>query len=168
MGPFTIATLPSLHIGHFRKSPNLVLPIRCSTAAPSPSLASIRSKAVHFDLKAYWTSLMVQINQKLDEAIPIKFPQQIYEAMRYSSLAKGAKRAPPVMCISACELFGGSRIAAFPTACALEMVIFFLYSFYLSCDWSIIATMVELLEFYFYLSSKSVPSFLFPFFNLLE
>ncbi|XP_004504589.1 heterodimeric geranylgeranyl pyrophosphate synthase small subunit, chloroplastic isoform X2 [Cicer arietinum] len=122
MGPFTIATLPSLHIGHFRKSPNLVLPIRCSTAAPSPSLASIRSKAVHFDLKAYWTSLMVQINQKLDEAIPIKFPQQIYEAMRYSSLAKGAKRAPPVMCISACELFGGSRIAAFPTACALEMV----------------------------------------------
>ncbi|CAK8578292.1 unnamed protein product [Lathyrus sativus] len=121
MAPFTIATLPSLNIGHFRKSCNPILPIRCSTAA-SPSSVSIRSKAVDFDLKTYWTSLLVQINQKLDEAIPVKFPQQIYEAMRYSSLAKGAKRAPPVMCISACELFGGSRLAAFPTACALEMV----------------------------------------------
>ncbi|KAK9286423.1 hypothetical protein L1049_014819 [Liquidambar formosana] len=42
--------------------------------------------------------------------------------MRYSVLAKGAKRAPPVMCVAACELFGGNRLAAFPTACALEMV----------------------------------------------
>ncbi|KAL9678137.1 hypothetical protein QQ045_015976 [Rhodiola kirilowii] len=41
--------------------------------------------------------------------------------MRYSVLAKGAKRAPPVMCVAACELFGGDREAAFPTACALEM-----------------------------------------------
>ncbi|CAI8617650.1 unnamed protein product [Vicia faba] len=121
MAPFTISTLPSLNICHFRKPGNRILPIRCSTAA-SPSSVSIRSKAADFDLKTYWTSLMVQINQKLDEAIPVKFPQQIYEAMRYSSLAKGAKRAPPVMCISACELFGGSRLAAFPTACALEMV----------------------------------------------
>lgn len=42
--------------------------------------------------------------------------------MRYSVLAKGAKRAPPVMCVSVCELFGGNRLAAFPTACALEMI----------------------------------------------
>jgi len=127
MAPFTIATMPSLNIGRFQKSPNLILPIRCSMAAPSPSSVSIRSKAVHFDLKTYWISLMAQINQKLDEAIEVQFPQQIYEAMRYSALAKGAKRSPPVMCISACELFGGSRLAAFPTACALEMVTFFLY-----------------------------------------
>ncbi|GAU34657.1 hypothetical protein TSUD_67070 [Trifolium subterraneum] len=122
MAPFTLSTLPSLQIGHFRKPANCILPIRCSTTAPSPSSVSIRSKAVHFDLKTYWTSLMVQINEKLDEAIPVQFPQQIYEGMRYSALAKGAKRSPPVMCISACELFGGSRLAAFPTACALEMV----------------------------------------------
>lgn len=128
MAPFTIATLPSLHTCHFRKPPNHINPSRCSMASSSPSSVSTRSKAAHFDLKTYWTSLMVQINQKLDEAIPVQFPAQIYEAMRYSALAKGAKRAPPVMCISACELFGGSRLAAFPTACALEMVIFFLYS----------------------------------------
>jgi geranylgeranyl diphosphate synthase type II len=78
--------------------------------------------STQFDLRAYWTTLRAEINQKLDEAILVKYPQQIYEAMRYSVLAKGAKRAPPVMCVAACELFGGNRLAAFPTACALEMV----------------------------------------------
>lgn len=62
------------------------------------------------------------MNQKLHEAIPIRYPEQIYQSMRYSVLADGAKRASPVMCVAACELFGGNRLAAFPTACALEMV----------------------------------------------
>ncbi|KAL8552976.1 hypothetical protein ACS0TY_001592 [Phlomoides rotata] len=92
--------------------PMLRRSIRCSVASISPK----------FDLKTYWTSLIKEIDQKLDEAIPVKYPQQIYEAMRYSVLAKGAKRAPPVMCVAACEIFGGNRLAAFPTACALEMV----------------------------------------------
>lgn len=78
--------------------------------------------SVQFDLKTYWTTLISEINQKLDEAIPVKYPEKIYEAMRYSVLAKGAKRAPPVMCVAAFGLFGGDRLAAFPTACALEMV----------------------------------------------
>ncbi|KAK6143348.1 hypothetical protein DH2020_023696 [Rehmannia glutinosa] len=86
--------------------------IRCSATSISP----------RFDLKTYWTDLIKEIDQKLDEAIPVQYPNQIYEAMRYSVLAKGAKRAPPVMCVAACELFGGNRLAAFPTACALEMV----------------------------------------------
>ncbi|KAK4803556.1 hypothetical protein SAY86_003373 [Trapa natans] len=83
---------------------------------------TIQSKSALFDLKTYWTTLIGEINQKLEEAIAVQYPQQIYEAMRYSVLAKGAKRAPPVMCVAACELLGGSRVAAFPTACALEMV----------------------------------------------
>lgn len=73
---------------------------------------------------------MSEINQKLDQAISIQYPEQIYEAMRYSVLAKGTKRAPPVMCVAACELFGGNRLAAFPTACALEMVNPFLFECY--------------------------------------
>lgn len=94
--------------------------IRCSSAAPpSPSPMILTNQ---FDLRTYWTTLIREINQKLDEAIPIRYPERIYEAMRYSALAKGAKRAPPVMCIAACELFGGDRLGAFPTACALEMV----------------------------------------------
>ncbi|XP_010446350.1 PREDICTED: heterodimeric geranylgeranyl pyrophosphate synthase small subunit, chloroplastic-like isoform X2 [Camelina sativa] len=80
------------------------------------------SSSSNFDLKTYWGTLMTEINQKLDEAIPVKYPAGIYESMRYSVLAQGAKRAPPVMCVAACELFGGDRLAAFPTACALEMV----------------------------------------------
>ena len=67
---------------------------------------------------------MSQINHKLDEAILVKYLTQIYEGMRYSVLAKGAKRAPPIMCITACELFSTNRLATFPTAYALEMVFF--------------------------------------------
>lgn len=90
--------------------------IQCSSSV------STASESVKFDLKTYWTTLISDINQKLDEAVPVKYPNQIYEAMRYSVLAKGAKRSPPIMCVAACELFGGNRLAAFPTACALEMV----------------------------------------------
>lgn len=106
-------------------SPHLCLPrshmvmqktIRCSASV------STASESIQFDLKNYWTTLIRDINQKLDEAVPVKYPNQIYEAMRYSVLAKGAKRSPPIMCVAACELFGGNRLAAFPTACALEMV----------------------------------------------
>nr|QEV81837.1 geranylgeranyl diphosphate synthase [Prunella vulgaris] len=100
--------LPSPRVIH----PELRRTIRCSAASVSP----------RFDLKTYWTSLIKEIDQKLDEAIPVKYPEQIYESMRYSVLAKGAKRSPPVMCVAAYEIFGGNRLAAFPTACALEMV----------------------------------------------
>ncbi|XP_074285893.1 heterodimeric geranylgeranyl pyrophosphate synthase small subunit, chloroplastic [Silene latifolia] len=91
--------------------------IRCSTTMPTTA-----SSTVQFDLRGYWTSLISEINTKLDESIPVSYPEKIYEAMRYSVLDNAAKRAPPVMCITACELFGGDRRAAFPTACALEMV----------------------------------------------
>ncbi|KAL3514959.1 hypothetical protein ACH5RR_021861 [Cinchona calisaya] len=89
--------------------------IRCSSTSSSTA-------ATQFDLKTYWATLVKEINRTLGGAIPLKYPQLIYEAMRYSLLVKGAKRAPPVMCVAACELFGAHRIAAFPTACALEMV----------------------------------------------
>lgn len=115
---FSIANLsssPRLNIGKSSR-PNFQPKIRCSVSSSLPLVST------QFDLRAYWTTLRAEINQKLDEAILVKYPQQIYEAMRYSVLAKGAKRAPPVMCVAACELFGGNRLAAFPTACALEMV----------------------------------------------
>ncbi|KAL0412363.1 UNVERIFIED_CONTAM: Heterodimeric geranylgeranyl pyrophosphate synthase small subunit, chloroplastic [Sesamum radiatum] len=110
---FSTVITCSPHVCFHKAAPPLIRrTIRCSAASVSPK----------FDLKTYWTSLIKEIDQKLDEAIPVQYPQQIYEAMRYSVLAKGAKRAPPVMCVAACELFGGNRLAAFPTACALEMV----------------------------------------------
>lgn len=99
-------------------------PIRMRMKLSVRSSSSSSSSSNKFDLRTYWTTLMREINEKLEEAIPVKYPTGIYEAMRYSVLAKGAKRAPPVMCVAACELFGGDRLAAFPTACALEMVRF--------------------------------------------
>lgn len=99
--------------------------ITCSST--STSFSSIST--THFDLKTYWSTLIAEIDDKLDEAIQVQYPNQIYEAMRYSVLAHGAKRAPPVMCVAACELLGGDRRAAFPTACALEMVGCFFFSY---------------------------------------
>lgn len=102
--------------------PHLYRPTRLANPKLTVQCSSLRTYSTKFDLLTYWTTLIAEINQKLDEAITVQYPEKIYEAMRYSVLAQGAKRAPPVMCVAACELFGGSRLAAFPTACALEMV----------------------------------------------
>ncbi|KAK6916772.1 Polyprenyl synthetase [Dillenia turbinata] len=102
-----------LHLPIIRRLPHRSS-FRCSSSSTTTS--------VKFDLKTYWSNLIGEINRNLDDAIQVQYPDLIYQAMRYSVLAKGAKRAPPVMCVAACELFGGSRAAAFPTACALEMV----------------------------------------------
>nr|APX64489.1 geranyl diphosphate synthase small subunit II [Phalaenopsis bellina] len=92
-------------------------PIRCSESiADRPPMSS------PFDLRSYWTSMISHIEADLDAAIPIAYPDRIYESMRYSVLSNGAKRAPPIMCIAACELVGGDRSIALPTASALEMV----------------------------------------------
>ncbi|CAN6481602.1 unnamed protein product [Victoria cruziana] len=85
------------------------------------SLSSPPASTARFDLQTYWTSLIAEIDQQLEKAVPLRYPESIHEAMRYSVLAR-AKRAPPIMCIAACELAGGHRSYAFPTACALEMV----------------------------------------------
>ncbi|XP_019086174.1 PREDICTED: heterodimeric geranylgeranyl pyrophosphate synthase small subunit, chloroplastic-like [Camelina sativa] len=115
----------------FSASATPLVPSLCFLAAEKPvnrrpMMMRLSGGAIgssNFDLRTYWGTLMSEINQKLDEAIPVKYPAGIYEAMRYSVLAQGAKRAPPVMCVAACELFGGDRLAAFPTACALEMFV---------------------------------------------
>lgn len=96
-------------------SRHFVLPLRFSSTSTSIAAAS-------FDLRGYWKVLISQIESQLDAALPVRYPERIFEAMRYSVLAGGGKRAPPIMCIAACELVGGDRSAAFPTACALEMV----------------------------------------------
>ncbi|KAG2706102.1 hypothetical protein I3843_05G078400 [Carya illinoinensis] len=105
--------------------PHLYLPRRIPTNLKAPPIRCSSSSSLvstQFDLKGYWTTLIGEINQSLEEAIRVQYPEKIYEAMRHSVLSKGAKRAPPVMCVAACELFGGNRLVAFPTACALEMV----------------------------------------------
>ena len=47
--------------------------------------------------------------------------QILLEAMRYSLVA-GGKRLRPVLCMSFCELCGGTAEQALPAAAAIEMV----------------------------------------------
>lgn len=61
------------------------------------------------------------IEKTLDEYIPVKYPEEIYESMRYSVLA-GGKRLRPVICLETCKIFGGNIENALPIACAIEML----------------------------------------------
>jgi len=61
------------------------------------------------------------IDKKLDEFIPIQYPNEIFESMKYTVLLPG-KRLRPVMCLEACRIFGGDIEDALPAACAVEMI----------------------------------------------
>lgn len=82
---------------------------------------SSSSSATKFEFKKYMVEKAETVNRALDEAVPLRDPLRIHEAMRYSLLA-GGKRVRPVLCLSACELVGGSEAAAMPAACAVEMI----------------------------------------------
>lgn len=78
-------------------------------------------QASQFDLKAYLRERQAQIEAALDRAIPVTYPETLYESMRYSLFA-GGKRLRPILCLATCELFGGLVTMAMPTACALEVI----------------------------------------------
>jgi geranylgeranyl diphosphate synthase type II len=74
-----------------------------------------------FDLKTYLAERQAQVEAALDRSLPVVYPEKIYDAMRYSLLA-GGKRLRPILCLTTCELTGGTVEMAMPTACALEMI----------------------------------------------
>ncbi|KAB8318557.1 polyprenyl synthetase family protein [Tolypothrix campylonemoides VB511288] len=74
-----------------------------------------------FDLRAYLKERQKLCEAALDKAIPIHYPEKIYEAMRYSLLA-GGKRLRPILCLATCEMVGGTIEMAVATACAVEMI----------------------------------------------
>ncbi|MBW4688833.1 MAG: polyprenyl synthetase family protein [Komarekiella atlantica HA4396-MV6] len=74
-----------------------------------------------FNLALYLKQRQKLCDTALDQAIPIIYPEKIYEAMRYSLLA-GGKRVRPILCLATCEMFGGTIEMAMPTACAVEMI----------------------------------------------
>ncbi|MEY2833206.1 MAG: hypothetical protein RLZZ574_2465 [Cyanobacteriota bacterium] len=74
-----------------------------------------------FDLNNYLKQQQIIVEQALDQSIAIAKPEKIYEAMRYSLLA-GGKRLRPILCLATCDLMGGTKAMAMPTACALEMI----------------------------------------------
>jgi geranylgeranyl diphosphate synthase type II len=74
-----------------------------------------------FDLISYLKERQKLCEAALEQAIPVRYPEKIYKAMRYSLLA-GGKRLRPIICLATCEMTGGTIAMAMPTGCALEMI----------------------------------------------
>lgn len=72
-------------------------------------------------VKQQFENYIKLIELKLDEFLPVKYPQEIWESMRYSLLA-GGKRLRPILCLETCKVLCGSYEHAIPTACAIEML----------------------------------------------
>ncbi len=61
------------------------------------------------------------INDYLDKYLEIRYPEPIWEAMRYTALSFG-KRLRAILTLESARICGGNIDAALPTACALEML----------------------------------------------
>lgn len=61
------------------------------------------------------------VDKKLDEYMPIEYPENIFKSMKYTVTLPG-KRLRPVMCLETCKIMGGDIENALPTACAIEML----------------------------------------------
>ncbi|AZH30058.1 polyprenyl synthetase family protein [Paenibacillus sp. M-152] len=73
--------------------------------------------------KEYLAVTADAVSSALTEQFPAHWdiPDVLRESMNYS-LTAGGKRLRPLLVIAAAEAFGGSREAALPVACAVEMV----------------------------------------------
>lgn len=98
---------------------------RSSTRAFTTARATVEEAdtATEFRLDEYLLSKKDDIEAALKASVKSTTPEtdKICESMDYSLMA-GGKRIRPVLCIAACEMFGGSQEAAMPTAVALEMI----------------------------------------------
>jgi len=94
-------------------------------SSPTPTQRTQLNVAAEtaFSLDEYLLSKKAPIEAALEASVKSRIPEtdKICEAMSYSLMA-GGKRIRPVLCIAACEMFGGSQEAAMPTAVALEMI----------------------------------------------
>jgi len=81
------------------------------------------SAAADFSLDQYLASKIGPVEAALKASVKSRIPQtdKICEAMSYSLMA-GGKRIRPILCLAACEMFGGEESTAMPTAVALEMI----------------------------------------------
>lgn len=61
------------------------------------------------------------VENQMDKYLEIRYPENIFEAMRYSIFA-GGKRVRPILMMAACEAVGGDLRDVLPFACAIEMI----------------------------------------------
>lgn len=102
--------------GYHRSSVN-------SKALLHSSRQALQATTEKFDLDTYLLAKKKIIEVALEESLSSTNPNvdKIIESMKYSLMA-GGKRIRPVLCLAACEMFGGSEASAMPTAVALEMI----------------------------------------------
>jgi geranylgeranyl diphosphate synthase type II len=76
-----------------------------------------------FDLVHYLQTKQALVDRHLDKVLAAEadIPASLQEAMRYSLLAPG-KRLRPALVFMACAAAGGDEEAAWPAACAVEMI----------------------------------------------
>lgn len=74
-----------------------------------------------FNFDAYRLGKLNSINKALEAAVPLKESMKLVEAVRYSLLSDGGRKIP-ILCLSCCELVGGTESIAMPVACAIEML----------------------------------------------
>ena len=75
----------------------------------------------NFDLKEYLKENTNLINSELDKYLKVRYPNTLWDAMRYTALLDG-KRIRPVLCLESARACGGNIDVVIPSACAIEMV----------------------------------------------
>lgn len=75
----------------------------------------------NFDLQQYLIDNINLINTELDKYLKVRYPNTLWEAMRYTTLLDG-KRIRPVLCLESAKVCGGNIENVLPTACAIEMI----------------------------------------------
>ena len=61
------------------------------------------------------------VNETLDEYMQIIYPEDIFNAMKYTLMLPG-KRLRPIMCMETARILGADIKKALPVACAIEML----------------------------------------------
>jgi geranylgeranyl diphosphate synthase type II len=79
------------------------------------------SSAATFDLSAYWQAWREAIDDELDRLTPVRYPDPLWESMRYS-LQAGGKRIRPLLVVATLEALGQDARPALPAACAMELI----------------------------------------------
>ena len=118
--------IPSKSIGSSSGTSNTPAFLRSTvTVNKGNSLVVLNEAATKsaFDLNEYLLSKKEPIEKALDASVQstTEETKKICESMSYSLMA-GGKRIRPVLCIAACEMFGGSIETAMPCAVSLEMI----------------------------------------------
>lgn len=97
--------------------------ITATTKYMLPTKMTSTSTHINFDLNKYLSTKKEKVENALDKSLAATNPNvdKIIESMRYSLMA-GGKRIRPILCLAACEMFGGNDDISMPTAVALEMI----------------------------------------------